>query len=388
MQEDIMKKATFLLLSCFIAFVFLSCNKSDKGKNTNDLVIGSIFTLSGPDAFEGTEARDGALYAFQRFNQKGGILGKRIVFLSEDDEGSEAKAVELFNKLTGEDGAKYIIGPDKLEAAMAVARQAQQNQIVLICPTISGGEITKTGDYIFRVIFTDFRQGVVGAAFAYESLESRRAAILCNSEAEYNSGLASGFRSKFTELGGSVVADESYKTGQADFGVQIAKIKAANPDLIYLPNDAGDVAKQVKLLRSQGISVPLLGGDRWESLVENAGDEALNCFYTISYSTVTTDIRNVEMRKSFYNRYVRNPSYYAALGYDAMYLLNDAITKAGGFEPSAVKDAMSTLSSLYETGNISFDADRNPIKGASIVEIVKQDDGSLVNSYMTKFDVK
>jgi branched-chain amino acid transport system substrate-binding protein len=377
-----MKKLPFLL--CIIAFAFWGCKdsgkKGSKSGSGDEIVFGTIFSLSGKDSFIGAEVRDGAMLAFQRINQRGGILGKRLGFLSEDDESNEAKALEMFNKLTSENGVKFFIGPNTFEPAIAVARQAQQNQVIFISPSVPDEELTKVGDYIFRVIFTDYRQGIVGADFAYDTLKSRRAAILCNSEVDYSIGLANGFRNHFNELGGVVVAEESYKVGDGNFNAQIARIKADNPDLIYLPNDANDAAKQANEFRAQGISVPLVGGDAWDSLAKIGGDELLNCFYTISFATETTDIRGGEFRKSFTNRYVRPPSYYAALGYDAIYLLADAISAAGSLEPAAVKDAMVRINGLYETGAIRFDADRNPVKGAMIVEIIKNDNRGIAKS--------
>jgi branched-chain amino acid transport system substrate-binding protein len=377
-----MKKLPFLL--CIIAFAFFGCKDSEKkalkSGSGDEIVFGTIFSLSGKDSYIGTEIRDGAMLAFQRINQRGGVLSKRLGFLSEDDESNEAKALETFNQLTSENGVKFIVGPNTFEPAIAVAGQAQQNQVVFISPSVSDEELTKVGDYVFRVIFTNYRQGIVGADFAYDNLQSRRAAILYNSEVDYSTGLADGFRTHFNELGGSVVADESYKIGDESFDAQIARIKAGNPDVIYLPNDANDAVKQAKELRAQGISIPLVGGDAWDNLADIGGDEVLNCFYTISFATETTDIRGGEFRKSFTNRYVRPPSHYAALGYDAIYLLADAINAAGSLEPAAVKDAMTKINGIYETGAIRFDANRNPVKGAMIVEITKNDSGGIAKS--------
>jgi len=376
-----MKKLPFLL--CIMAFAFFGCKdsgkKGSKSGSGDELVFGTIFSLSGKDSDIGAEIKDGAMLAFQRINQRGGILGKRLDFLSEDDESNEAKALEMFNKLTSENRVKLFIGPNTFEPAIAVARQAQQNHVIFISPSVTDEELTKVGDYVFRVIFTNYRQGVVGADFAYNTLNSRRAAILYNSEVDYSIGLADGFRTHFNELGGSVVADESYKIGD-DFKAQIARIKSGNPDVIYLPNDANDAVKQAKDLRALGISVSLVGGDAWDNLVDIGGDEMLNSFYTVSFAAETTDIRGGEFRKSFTNRYVRPPSYYAALGYDAIYLLADAISAAGSWEPAAVKDAMAKINGLYETGAIRFDENRNPVKGAMIVEIIKNDNGDIAKS--------
>ena len=378
-----MKKAGFLILSFLIFFAFLSCGGSKKSSTSNNIVIGAIFSLSGEDAFIGSEARDGALLAFQRINARGGLLGKRLDFISEDDEGSDAKAVQIFNKLITENGAHFIIGSSAVGTTRALSQEAQQNQILFISPVVSDAGITKAGDFVFRVCLVDSRQGIVGADFAHETLSAGRAAVLYNTLSEYSSGLALGFKNEFSELGGEIVADETYQAGETDFSAQIARISAARPDVIYLPNFNKDVAIQAKQLREKGISAALLGGDSWNGLTDIAGDELLNSYWTVSFSNDTQDARGREFIKSFNNRYVRLPSYYAALGYDAMYLLAEAINAAGSFDGPAVKDAMTKINTLFETGNIRFDADRNPVKGATVVEIIKQDNGSLFNSYST-----
>ena len=379
-----MKKAALLIIFIFLVLGFMGCSRSSSsaGNRAADVTtIGVIFTLSGSDEFIGTEAKDGALFAFQRINSRGGVLGKRLDFIVEDDEGDPAKAIAAFNKLTTQNGAKFIIGSSSFETSNAIAQLAQQNQVLLISPLVSNVGLTKAGDYVFRVIFDNYRQGIIGADFAFDTLEARRAAILYNSDAEYNTSLADGFRTQFKELGGQVTADETYHSGDTDFSAQIARIKAANPGVIYLPNLAKDAALQAKQLRAQGISVPLLGGDGWDGVIDIATDEVLNSFWTVSFSTTTTDPRGREFLKAFNNRFIRYPTYYAALGNDAMYLLAEAMTAAGTFDVAAVRDALAKTNATHETGIIRFDSDGNPIKGGAVAEIIRQDDGSLYNSY-------
>jgi branched-chain amino acid transport system substrate-binding protein len=252
----------------------------------------------------------------------------------------------------------------------------------LISPSATNINVTKAGDYVFRACFIDPFQGVVGADFAYGTLGSRRAAILYDAGADYNSGLADSFRRQFKAVGGQVVADEAYQTGDVDFNAQITRIKAANPDVVYLPNYYNDVSLQAKQLRDQRVTCALVGGDGWDSLTDNAGDEILNGFWSSGFASDTTDPKGVAFVNAFQGKFNRSASQFAALGYDTMMLVIDGIKAAGSFDPAAVKDAMAKLSGAYVTGNIRYDSDRNPIKGAAILEIVRKD-GKLVNTYKT-----
>jgi branched-chain amino acid transport system substrate-binding protein len=222
----------------------------------------------------------------------------------------------------------------------------------------------------------------VGAGFAYNNLNARRAAVLYDAGADYNTDLADEFKKEFRRLGGQVVADEAYMTGEVDFNAQITRIRAANPDVVYLPNYYQDVSLQAKQLRDQGLNIALVGGDGWDGLIDNAGNEVLNGYWSAGFAADTTDPRGLTFVRAFQARFDRTASQFAALGYDAMMLVADGIRAAGSFETEDVKNAMARINGSYVTGNIRFDANRDPIKGAAILEIVNQG-GRLANSYLT-----
>jgi branched-chain amino acid transport system substrate-binding protein len=172
-----------------------------------------------------------------------------------------------------------------------------------------------------------------------------------------------------------------------DFNAQVTRIRAANPDVVYLPNYYNDVSLQAKQLRDQGITCALVGGNGWDSLTDNAGDEVLNGFWSSGFASDTTDPKGVAFVKAYQTRFNKPASQFSALGYDTMMLVIDGIKAAGSFDSTAVKNAMAKLSGSYVTGNIRFDSDRNPIKGAAILEIVKQN-GKLVNVYKATVNPK
>jgi len=355
---------------------FAGCKESDT------VSIGAIFPLSGRIAYYGNESRDGALLALEEINAGGGLLGKKLAMVSEDNKGDVAETVNAFTKLTGQDKVSIILGSSTSGTTQAISVLAQRNRIVLISPSASNINVTRAGDFIFRACFIDPFQGVVGAHFAYQTLESRRAAVLYAADADYNTGLADAFKTQFGALGGEIVADETYQTGEEDFNDQVARIKAAAPDIVYLPNYYNDVSLQAKQLREQGVICALVGGDGWDSLIDYAGDEVLNSFWSSGFAPDTTDPRGAAFVRAYQARFGRPASPFAALGYDAMMLAADGIKAAGTFDSTAVKDALAQLNGAYVTGNIRFDPDRNPIKGAAIFEIVRKD-GKLANVYKT-----
>jgi len=377
-----MKKAFAVFLLLAVCLVF-SCSE----KKADSVYIGAVYPLTGTQAYAGIECRDGAVLAIEELNAAGGLLDKKLVLLAEDDEGDAAKTVNAFTKLTAKGKVSFILGSCTSAATQAMSTLAQSDKILQISPTATNINVTKSGDYIFRACFIDPFQGIVGADFVYETLGSRRAAILYDAGADYNTDLADAFKKRYNELGVQVVADETYLSGDADFNAQITRIKAANPDVIYLPNYYFDVAIQSKQIRDQGMTIPIVGADGWDGILESAGDEILNSYWSSGFASDTTDPLGMAFVKTYQTRFIKPASQYSALGYDAMKLVIDGIKAAGSFDPTAVKDAMAKLSGTYVTGNIRFDENRNPIKGAAIMEIVKKD-GKLVNQYKTTVNPK
>jgi branched-chain amino acid transport system substrate-binding protein len=216
-------------LACF----FSSCSKKEE---SNELRIGGIFSLSGDVAVYGMECRDGVDLAVKQINEIGGINGKQIAIITEDDEGNPEKTMNAYKKLTSKDGIKIIIGSLTSGCTKAIIAQAQAQKVLQIAPAATEPSITDAGEYIFRTCFIDPFQGVVGGKFSYENLGKRNAAILYDVTNDYCVGLSENFKSEFTKLGGVIVAEESYSKGDKDFNAQLTKIKQANPDVVVLCN--------------------------------------------------------------------------------------------------------------------------------------------------------
>jgi branched-chain amino acid transport system substrate-binding protein len=374
-----MKKLMVVFLSlCLTAMVFAG-GKADSG----DIAIGGIFPLSGPVAVYGTEAQKGIQLAVEQINAAGGVGGRKLVLISEDDEGDAAKTVNAFTKLTTRDKVKIVIGSLTSGCTIAITDRAQAQGVVLMAPAASSEPVTNAGDYIFRACFIDPFQGTVGGAFAFQELGAKRAAVLYEAGSDYSAGLQENFVKAFSSFGGTVVATEVYNTGDVDFNAQLTRIKAANPDVVYLPEYYSDVALIAKQLRAQGINTPIVGADGWDGLQENAGDEVLNGFFTNNFTSDSTAPKVQTFVKDFQAKFNALPTSFADLGYDSLYLIQDAIVAAGSAEAAPVRDALKAINSSYVTGNISFDAKRNPVKSAVVLELVKGANGRLTTAYKT-----
>lgn len=352
-------------------------------KETNEIKIGGIFPLSGAVAVYGVECKNGIDLAIEEINAAGGINGKNVVLISEDDEGNPDKTVNAYQKLTSKDGAKIIIGSLTSGCTQAITNRAQAQKVVQIAPAATAPAITDAGDYIFRACFIDPFQGRVGGKFSAETLNAKTAAILYDTGNDYSVGLTENFEAAFTQAGGKIVAKEAYTTNDKDFNAQLTKIKSANPDVVYLPDYYNVVALIAKQLRAQGIEAPIVGADGWDGILGNSSAEVLNGFYSNHYATDSTGPAVQAFVKKFNDKYNKDPNSFAALGYDSVYILKDAIIKAGSDDATAVKEALKATNGDYVTGHLTFDEKRNPIKSAVMLEIVKDDDGTLKTVYKT-----
>ncbi|MDR1215635.1 MAG: ABC transporter substrate-binding protein [Treponema sp.] len=372
-----MNKA-FVVIACAITFIVAGCTKN----STDAIVIGGIFPLSGPVAVYGMECKNGIELAVEEINAAGGINGTKLVLISEDDEGNPEKTVNAYKKLTTSDKVNIIIGSLTSGCTQAITSLAQAQKVVLVAPAATMGSITDAGEFIFRTCYIDLFQGTVGGIFASTILGSKNAAVLYDNGNDYSVGLKDNFVATFKQHAGNIAAEESYITGDVDFNAQLTKIKNAAPDVIYLPDYYSTVSLIAKQLRAQGINVPIVGADGWDGLTENAGDEVLNGFYSNHYASDSTDPKVMNFVSAFQKKYNSTPVSFAALGYDSLYILKDAIVRAGDTDSTAVRDALVKTNGSYVTGNLTLDNKRNPIKPAIMVEIVKQD-GKLTTVYKT-----
>jgi len=358
------------LVSAFVAVAlagsFLACNK-----NSKEIKIGGVAPVTGEAATFGASTKNGFDMAIAEWNAKGGVLGKQVKLAFADDKGDPAEAATVYTKLIEQDKAAAIVGTVMSKCSLAGAPICQNAKIPMISTSSTNPKVTTVGDYIYRVCFIDPFQGTVGAKFAFEDLKAKKAACLFDVGNDYTKGLSEFFKAKFTALGGEVVGYEGHATGTTDFKAQLTKLLAAKPDVLYVSDYYNDVALIAKQARELGFKGPMLGGDGWDSpkLTEVGGSAVEGCYFTNHYSQDDTSPMVQTFVKSYQTKYGSTPDALAALGYDAMNVMLDAIQRAGSTDGAAIKDAMAKADLKCVTGQVKFDADRNPVKSAVIIEI-------------------
>lgn len=335
--------------------------------------VGVYGDLTGQTSSFGQSTKNGAQMAADEVNAAGGINGRQIQVVVEDDQGEPGKAATVVQKLINQDQVRALIGEVASSNSIAAAPAAQDAKVPMISPSSTNPKVTQIGDYIFRVCFIDPFQGEVMAKFAANTLHAKRAAILFDSNSDYSKGLIQFFKQSFTKLGGEIVAEQAYAQRDRDFTGQLTQIRSANPDVIYVPGyyqEVGVIAKQSKQL---GIKAPLLGGDGWDSpQLWDLGGDALNGDYISNHYSVDDPS---PMIQDFVKRYKAKyngvaPDALAALGYDAMMVLVDSIKRAGGTDCQKLRDAIAQTTNFKGvTGVISINSDRNAVKPAVVLEL-------------------
>lgn len=341
---------------------------------SSEILVGSYLSLTGPEADFGKTTREGIELALDEINGSGGIHGRKIKLIVENNESDAAKAASAVTKLITNDKVVAIIGEIASGLSLAAAPICQRNQIPMVSPSSTNIKVTQVGDYIFRVCFIDPFQAYVVAKFARDSLKANTAAIFVDNQSPYSRDFGAEFKKHFTKMGGKIVADLAYAAADTDFKAQLTKIKAANPDVILVPGYYKSVGAIGKQARELGIRVPLLGGDGWDSqdIFTTAGNALEGCYFS---NHMAVDDPNPIVRRfvdAFRKKYGANrtPGALTALGYDAMMILADAMKRAKALDGPSIRDALAQTKGFQGvTGTITINAQRNADKPAVILQI-------------------
>ena len=265
-----------------------------------------------------------------------------------------------------------IVGPIISGTSSVAGPICNKEKIPMITPTATAVDVTNAGEYVSRVCFLDSYQGTVMGKFAAEKLKAKTAAVLFDVASDYSIGMKDVFIKEFAKRGGKVVQTVSFTSGDSDFSAQLTKIKAAVPDVIYLPAYYNDDALIVRQAQGLGITASFLGGDGWDAqeLIKSAGKTAEGCYFTTHYSSNDPSDIVQNFLKDYHDKYKKSPIVFAALGYDAAGLLAEAIKRAGSPDTEKIKDQINQIKDFKGvTGNITLDANRNPIKDVTLVTV-------------------
>jgi len=344
------------------------------GVTGDTILIGEVGSLTGSEATFGISTRNAIDLAIREVNAAGGVKGKKIELRVYDNQSKPEEAANAANRLINQDNVLLILGEVASSNSIAMATKAQPAKVPMISNASTNPRVTEIGDYIFRVCFIDPFQGYVMAKFAHDNIKMNKVAVLRDLGSDYSQGLADVFERKFTEMGGKIVARETYTKGSTDCRSQLTAIKRSSPEAIYIPgyyNDIGLIARQAREL---GITATLMGGDGWDSekLFELGGSAIDGSYFSNHYSPDDPNPRIQKFIAAYKAAYGSVHDALAALGYDAAMVAVDAIKRAPSFDRAAIRDAIAQTKNFHGvTGSITLDEKRNATKPAVVLEVAK-----------------
>lgn len=380
MQKKLSVYWVLVLVFLMMASVLSGCGGDKKPAApaaAAEIKIGANWELTGGQATFGQSSLNGAKLALKEINAAGGVLGKKINLVAADNKSEPSESTNAITKLITQDKVVAVLGAVTSSNTLAASPVAHANKVPFLSNTATNPRVTvengKVKEFAFRACFIDPFQGTVMANFASKSLKVKTAAMLVDQSSDYAKGLAQFFEESFVKSGGKIVAKEAYLQKDKDFKSTLTKIRATNPETIFVPGYYEEAGMIVKQARELGYNGPMIGGDGWDSpkLIEIAGKDALkNTYFSNHYAADDKDPAVIKFVESYKKEYNQTPDALAALGYDATLMLVDAIKRAGSAEPQKIRDALAKTKDLkVVSGIITLDANHNPVKSAVVIEV-------------------
>ncbi len=354
---------------CLAGTALLAVPWTRAADKSNPIKVGVYASRTGNEAVWGQSYERGVVLAAEQINAAGGVLGRPLQLIVEDNRSKAGESATSVRKLISRDKVVAVLGEVSSGRSLEAATVCQQLRV----PMISNGtnpKVTETGDYIFRVAYIDPFQGTVMAQFAREHLFANRVALLTDTTNAYAVGLARFFKEKFMTDGGVVAIEQHYTSSERDFKAQLTAIRAAGVDGLFIPGYFTEVGLIILQARSLGLEAPILGGDGWSSpqLVPQGGAALRNTYYCDNFSLETDLPVSRHFIERFRQRYGEDPDSIAPLAYDAVTILADAIARAGAAKPEKIRNALAETKDFPAvTGNVTIDPQRNPQKTAFVV---------------------
>ena len=362
MKKSSLKFALALLV--LVAFAVTGCGggaPAAKPAESKDIKIGVVYELTGGTASFGTAANNGTKLAFKEINAAGGVLGKQITTVTADNKGEPSESANAMTK---------VITQDKVVAVVGFTTSSNG---------IAGSAVNEASKIPFVAAATTNPQGTVGANFVLKDLKLKKAVVMIDNSSDYSKGLAKFFKEAYTKGGGTIAGEEAYLQKDKDFKAILTKIKGMSPEVIYLPGYYEEVGMIAKQAREMGISIPIVGGDGWDSpkLVEIGSAAGMNnTFFTNHYSPEDSSPASKKFVDAYKKEYGVMPDAMAVLGYDAAYVMVDAIKRAGAADSEKIRAALAATKDFPAvTGATTLNENHDAVKSAVIIEMK---DGKMV----------
>lgn len=341
---------------------------------SEEFLIGSMGPLTGAAASYGTSVKQGAEIAIAEINAAGGVTvgdtNYTLKMLFEDDEATEDKAIQAYNKLM-DDGIQVLMGAVTSGSTIAITDLTYEDGILQITPSGSATACIQN-DNAFRICFSDPDQGVAMADYAIDELGYTKIAVIYNNADDYSAGIDEAFKDRVEEKGGEIVANESFTTGDADFRTQLTKIQGTDAEVIFVPAYYQDATYITKQASDMGMELPFIGSDGWDGVLSTVSDPAVveGAIFASPFCAAVDDPKVVAFVEAYEAAYSATPDQFAADAYDAIYTIKAAMEQAGSIEREDLIAAMTEISVDGLTGEgITFSEDGVPNKGIKYVEI-------------------
>lgn len=339
--------------------------------------VGALYGVTGGMSSIDGPGLNGFKLAAKQINEAGGVNGQMIEVIAIDGKSDQTATTSAATELIEVHKVVAIGGLNDSTFALAAGPIAQAAGI----PFVTAGATLPTlpeqiGDYFFMAPFGDDAQAYAVADYAFNELGARSAYMLVDQAYDFTTALARFFKERWEANGGTIVLEDTYNSGDTDFSAQIARVKALDPqpDVLFIsaiPNEAGITTKQ---FREAGLTQPIISGDGFDTplIGEVAGELADDVYYS-THASLDNEAEIVQSFVAAYEaEYGRKPeNAFAALGYDTMNLIADAIRRAGSTEPAAIRDALAATQGFQAvTGVISYpEGERKPIKSVTIIRV-------------------
>lgn len=369
-----MKKTMTLLLSAILVLLTVTACGKKQNADSNVIKIGVFEPVTGANAGGAKWEIEGIKLANKLYPE---ILGKKVELVIVDNKSDKVEAANAASRLVDKEGVNAIIGSYGSSLSIAGGEIFKNAKIPAVGASCTNPMVTLDNEYYSRVCFIDPFQGTVMANYAFSKLNAKKVAIIQEVSNDYAVGLAKFFSDNFKKLtndAASIIEVSNYNTGDTDFSAQLTNIKAKNPDVIFAPGNFTESAALIKQARELGITIPIIGGDTWETqeFIDIGGAQVEGAIFSTFFdaakpATKETEKFLAEFKKAFPDK---EPAGVSALGYDAYLLILDAIKRANSAEPEKIKEELNkTKDFMGASGVVTLDKDRNAIKSAVIKEV-------------------
>jgi branched-chain amino acid transport system substrate-binding protein len=389
-----MKRAVhYVLFALVLTALVAGCKPADKQpvKQAETIKIGHTVALTGPSATWGQAEANALKMIVDKINASGGVLGRNLEVIAYDNRADRLEAVNVAKRHVEQDKVVAIIGPAQSGVANAIREVNNASKVPVIATTATNPKVTVNDDgsvvpYTFRVCFIDPFQGTVAAQFALKDLGAKTAAVLYDVGDDYSQFLGKYFVEAFTKGGGTMTANEAFRSGELDFRAQLGKIKGGKPDVLFIPTMQKEAALAAKQARDLGITAVFMGGDGWASpdLMELAGP-AIEGAYLVNIAALEDPAIQdfIKEYKALYNAEPVLPN--PLMAYDAAIWIADAIKRAGSTDGEKLKTAMEETKDLQVlTGKLTIDPKtHNPLNKPATIQQVKNKAFVFVKTFVT-----